>query len=493
MGESTASERYLAKLCRQSFLRLWSWPHVYRDQGFGTASIGKEVCDLLVVFDNHIFIFSDKYCEFPNTGDLNRDWVRWFKRAILKSAEQVWGAERWLRKFPDRLFLDKFCKERFPITLPPQQTAVFHRVVVAHGSATRCRENFGGSGSLLINPSLTDKDHYDPSRAHFAPFTIGRLTDQNGFVHVLDDFSLDILLTTLDTASDLTKYFERRADFIESGKLVMAAGEEELLAHYLRQVDHEGEHHFHVPQDVTAVMVAEGLWQNLRAHPQYLAKVEADKVSYAWDHLIEEFTKHLLKGTQYQIPEYKMTDQSVANHERGLRFLASEGRVRRRMLAKTLLALLKLPPAYDRAARIVESSNQHSPYYVFVTFRRPHNRTYEEYRRARASLLRAYCLVTRLKFSCARYVVGIATEPLSSDTARSEDMAVVDGSTWNEELAAEALKYQEDLGLLTEIRKQPFHEPEYPYKHDQSFAKGRNRNQKCPCGSGGKYKKCCGR
>lgn len=492
MEEATASERYLAKLCRQSFLRLWSWPNVFRDQHFGTATIGKQVCDLLVVFDNHIFIFSDKYCEYPNSGDVTRDWARWFKRAILKSAEQVWGAERWLRNFPDRLFLDKFCKERFPITLPPTQTVVFHRIVVAHGSATRCMENFGGSGSLLINPSLIDKDHYDPSRALFAPFTIGSLSDQKAFVHVIDDFSLDILLTTLDTAPDLAKYFERRAAFLESGKLVMATGEEELLAYYLRQTDHKGEHHFHLPQDATAIMIAEGSWQSLLAHPQYIAKIEADKVSYAWDRLIEQFTKHLLEGTQYQIPEYQMTDPSIANQERGFRFLAREGRVRRRVLAKTLLELLELPPAYDRAARIVESRNQDDPFYVFVTFRRPPDHTYEEYRKARATLLWAYCLVTRLKFPEARYVVGIATDPRGSGDASSEDMAVLDGNIWNEELAADARAYQKDLELLTNVRKVNFHEPEYPNKHRGSL-KGRNRNQKCPCGSGLKYKKCCGR
>jgi hypothetical protein len=30
---TTASERYLAKLCQKSFLSLWSYPNVFRDQG----------------------------------------------------------------------------------------------------------------------------------------------------------------------------------------------------------------------------------------------------------------------------------------------------------------------------------------------------------------------------------------------------------------------------------------------------------------------------
>jgi hypothetical protein len=95
----------LAKLCKHSFLSLWSYPSVFRDQGRTDGKgDGKEICDLLVVFENHIFIFSDKDCAFKDTGRLEVDWARWYKKAVLKSAEQVFGAERWMRKFPTNLF-----------------------------------------------------------------------------------------------------------------------------------------------------------------------------------------------------------------------------------------------------------------------------------------------------------------------------------------------------------------------------------------------------
>src|SRR5437867_3400742 len=86
----TASERYLARLCRQSFLRLWSWPNLFRDQRAGPQAQGKEVCDLLVVFDRHVFLFSDKYCAFPATGNVQTDWSRWFRRAVWEGAKQIW-------------------------------------------------------------------------------------------------------------------------------------------------------------------------------------------------------------------------------------------------------------------------------------------------------------------------------------------------------------------------------------------------------------------
>ena len=64
---TTSAERYLKRLCDRSFLSLWSYAGVYRDQLYSpTAKIGKEVCDLLVVFEDHIIIFSDKDCVYPD-------------------------------------------------------------------------------------------------------------------------------------------------------------------------------------------------------------------------------------------------------------------------------------------------------------------------------------------------------------------------------------------------------------------------------------------
>ncbi len=41
----TPAERYLKQLCDHTFLSLWSYPGVYRDQGVSTQGIGKEICD----------------------------------------------------------------------------------------------------------------------------------------------------------------------------------------------------------------------------------------------------------------------------------------------------------------------------------------------------------------------------------------------------------------------------------------------------------------
>ena len=70
-GGLTASEKVLAELCDKSFLKLRTYPNLFRKPS-------KELTDLLVVFGNDVIIFSDKSCGYPNTGDADLDWSRWY-------------------------------------------------------------------------------------------------------------------------------------------------------------------------------------------------------------------------------------------------------------------------------------------------------------------------------------------------------------------------------------------------------------------------------
>jgi hypothetical protein len=114
----TASERYLNELCKRSFLSLWSYPNLFRDQGCTSGKgDGKELCDHLIIFNEHVIIFSDKSCTFPDSGNVELDWKRWYRRSIEKSADQIFGAERWLREHPDRVYIDRSCTKRCPIPI----------------------------------------------------------------------------------------------------------------------------------------------------------------------------------------------------------------------------------------------------------------------------------------------------------------------------------------------------------------------------------------
>lgn len=489
----TESERYLKTLCDRTFLSLWSYPAVYRDQGLQGKGDGKEVCDLLVVFENHVIVFSDKDCAFPDSGDLAKDWSRWFRKAVNKSADQVWGAERWIRDHPNRLYVDRACEHEFPIDLPAPGEAIFHRIVVAHDSAARCRREFGGgSGSLILDTTVAGPAHHEAGRHGVQPFRIGDSDPAKGYVHVLDDTTLDIVLETLDTITDFVEYLTKKEAFMRGDRAVMAAGEEDLLAFYLSDIDENEQHAFVVPSDVNAVFVDEGHWERFARHPQRLAQVEANGVSYAWDALIEQFNKHIVDRTQY----YTSHD-SVRVSEKIVRLLARETRTRRRMLATGLLEVVADElPEQGRRSRHLPPLRLGDTCYVFLTLWHPREVIYEDFRKVRRKLLNAYCMVLKTMYPDAEDIVGIATEDRTT-VSRSEDVVYLDASYWNDALQAEALSLREEFDIMHELKRTDFRVQEYPDTPTQSPAapramKGRDRNLPCPCGSGRKFKKCCG-
>jgi hypothetical protein len=239
----TVAEKYLAGLCEKSFLSLWSYPGVYRDEGKPQiGGHGKEICDLLVVFDQQVIIFSDKDCRLQDSGDVGRDWQRWFKKAIQSSAEQAWGAERWIRHSPNHVFLDRECKCGLPIDFPEMGKANVHLVVVAHGVSSRIRKCFvGSSGSLMVDMGLKGFE------AHTLPYHVGDLAPQKTFVHVLDDESLVTLMSARDTISDFAAYLSARERLLRGSVHICATGEEQLLAIYLKSCTTNNEHDFVFP------------------------------------------------------------------------------------------------------------------------------------------------------------------------------------------------------------------------------------------------------
>ena len=328
---TTPTERYLVRLCEKTFLRLWSYANLYRDQGGG-----KELCDVLIVSAPHIIVFSDKSCTYPESGDEVRDWARWFKRSIKKSAQQVYGAERWIRHNPDRIFLDPGCKNPFPIELPRSEEMRIHRVVVARGAGERCSAFFGGdSGSLVVRSDLVGDAHINALADPFGIFCIGQVDPGKGFVHVFDDANLDILLSELDTVADFVAYLTRKEALFCSDKVVWATGEEDLLAYYLTHTNPDGEHDF-VLQPDNDVFLFDHFYREMRENQQYIAKKSEDEISYLIDQLIEHASSSAADRTLIDGNELP-----VGNYEKAFRILAAESRFgggiwRRRLLISCL-------------------------------------------------------------------------------------------------------------------------------------------------------------
>ncbi len=498
----TSAERYLKRLVEHTFLSLWSYAGLFRDQKADQTGDGKELCDLLVVFGDDIIIFSDKACVYKDTGRIEVDWRRWFKKAIVDSANQIWGAERWIREHPNRVFLDRTCTQHFPITLPPPAQARIHRIVVAHNISEHCRDALGGTGTLLVMPSIVGSAHYDEKTGGM-PFAIGQLNPAKGFVHVLDDASLDIVLTTLDTITDFVAYLNKKEQLILGGRLTSAAGEDDLLGYYLRDLNDDGEHDFVLPRHAhasasAALVIDEGFWEAFTASLGRQAQIQANRESYIWDAIIEEVSGHALKGTYYY-----SSDPDILRFERALRFMARESRLQRRMLGSALLDLLRAVPATMGKNRILLPSYPGQPYYAYVVYPQAPGQPEDEYQAERQEMLQAVCLILKLKFPMADDIIGLATESGWGPSVRNSwGLLYFDGRLWNDELQAEAEQIQKETGLLTKTQTFRRSDNEYPELDDLGrrrvvtpvpiHMKGRDRNAPCPCGSGKKFKRCCG-
>jgi hypothetical protein len=491
---SNNSEIYLSRLCNDTFLSLWSYPNLFRDQGRTISSRadskgdGKELCDLLVVFDNHVIIFSDKKCAFSNNGDIQIDWIRWYKKAVRSAADQIWGAERWITKFSNTIFLDKNCIQSFPLEFPPPERVVFHRIVVTHGISEICKKYIGGSGSFRVCPQIIGNAH------HSTPFTIGKIDDKKGYVHVFDDNSLEVVMKTLDTISDFVRYLTQKEDLIENGKLMTASGEDDLLAHYLQNIDENKEHTFFPKSDEPLpIKIAEGIWNDFCKHPSRLAQIKANEISYSWDKLIEKFIFHITTGTSYQ-----MSHPNIKSQEEVLRFLAKENRTRRRLLAISFNEFIHKTPEKSRGTRIVKPSFPGEPYYLFLLLPRPKSVSDEVYRKARSRLLEGYLYILKLDFSDAVSIIGLATETKSS-AERSEDFMYLDASGWAEEENEIAKSFKREFvskGYLVDRTMYIKNIKEYPDVIPEKIVlemKGKVRNMPCPCNSGKKIKNCCGK
>jgi hypothetical protein len=212
----TSSEQVLAEFCDKSFLKLWTYPNLFRKPG-------KELTDLLVVFGNDVIIFSDKSCGYPNTGDANLDWSRWYRRSIADSVHQIAKAERWIRSFPDEVFLDGKCIEKLPINLPDASDMRVHRICVALGALDRA-EAETGTRALKVEPAVLN----DAVR-----FTVGRTDKASGWVHVFDDVSLTMILSELSTIKDFIHYLDSKVALTETGNFKFAEAETDMLAYYL--------------------------------------------------------------------------------------------------------------------------------------------------------------------------------------------------------------------------------------------------------------------
>jgi hypothetical protein len=230
----TKEEVFLNKLGENSFLKFWSWPNLFRNQG-GNKGDGKEICDLTIVFGDDILLFSDKKIDFNKNKDTHIAWARWARRAIGDSVKQIKGARRWIIEHPSRVFLDSKCLHKIPINLPSKENVRFHNIVVCHGIED-ILASFNNESSFIFDNSIEGNQHWDKDNC--TPFHIGKILEGD-FVHVFNESTIELVLKEFDTTKDFILYLKTREELINSGNSIKISSESDMIQLYYENYKEE--------------------------------------------------------------------------------------------------------------------------------------------------------------------------------------------------------------------------------------------------------------
>lgn len=306
----TASEKFVFEVCQNSCLEFWCYNNPNQPNG-------KELCDVLVVFGSHVLIVSVKEVGLKGEGDIEVAHSRWKRKAVEESIDQIYGAEKTLKRMDHVLRSDG----SLGAELPDDACRKVHRLAVA----------FGSRGEAVIASGDYGK----------------------GFVHVMNEESFEIILRELDTISELTDYFETKEIFSEKTAILINGSEADLLAIYLSNARK-------LPFDSKILVVEEDSWTKLQADPLFQNRKMADSESYEWDRLIS-----FLASADTKDPQGK--PMTLSEKDLALRVMAKETRVNRRILKASLSDFLKAGIRKITDARIARSESS-SCIYVFRFF-----------------------------------------------------------------------------------------------------------------------------
>ena len=392
------SEEFVYEVCRKSFLSLWSYANPLQKKG-------KELCDILIVCEPDIIIFSVKDIVLTQSGDAEVDWKRWQRRAVEGSCSQIYGAEKWVRETSHVIKHDG----SQGVAIRKDINWRVHRVAVALGNKGQSPFQFGDFGK--------------------------------GFVHVLDEISFALILRELDTITDFVDYLVKKEEmFIHEAKLLFGGAEEDLLAFYLIN-----QRMF--PSNPDTLMLEPDLWASLQNRPEYQAKKVADRESYIWDALIEALCKESPR-------DYMESGPLLTDADHAVRAMARENRFARRILGRAYRDFLETAQRDSVAARVAQGPSGVG--YVFMA------RSADTDREVRVKELALRCWVVRSLLENCNTVVGISDNGKISGLGYSTSMVYLHKEEWMAEDQKIAEGIQRDLGYFTSPRHRNVRTDEYP-------------------------------
>jgi hypothetical protein len=365
----------------------------------------KELCDILVVCEPHLVIFSVKNIRLDFMAKPQVAIARWWKKAINESAKQLYGAERNLARA--KAITKSDGSEGLP--LPDLMDRKVHRVSVSLGAQNRLPLSSGDFGK--------------------------------GFVHVWDEGFVSVVLTELDTITDFIEYLEEKEKLsTQYPELIVEGSERNLLAIYI----YNGRR---FPQEALPKHLHGNYWKELESNVHYQQRIEADKSSYLWDRFIEHLSTFVLADKM----EFGKT---LSENENILRYLVRENRFARRLLSDAFKEFLEIAETGGVRARMTASPSGVG--YVF--FAPP-----PEYERElRIAELGNRCFVARNELSNCMTIVGIGTNVKCATHGFATDLYLLSVPVWNNKQKLHAEQMKTELGYFKTPRVKIDQKDEYP-------------------------------
>ncbi len=380
------SEKIVQELAEKTFLIDWCFPNPKLPNG-------NELCDLLVVFDDIAIIWQVKDLKLDNKGFYK-------KKEVEKNLRQLSGARRQLFELKTSIKFENA------------------RRAIEEFDSEKIKEIY------LISVLLGEGEEMSP--------LYQKIKDQ--IFHVFPKDFTQIIFNELDTISDFTEYLRKKEQFvkecIESDKsLTIFGGEEELLTIYIKKGRNFSD--FDIADQF---IIEEGNWVKWLNDPQYIMKKDDDRISYAWDFIIDRVHTGTVK------------------YEKVARELASYNRFRRRMLGK----------AFYNAFTVAKKSVDNEIYcdislfedvtYCFLFF------PLDVAKEKRIMALKGYCHVTRGMYPQNTKVIGIASD---RDRCCSFDILIMEILDWTVDCQQEMDRIQKQTGILTNTHFESITENEF--------------------------------
>lgn len=394
----TRSEKVVNFFCKNAFLSLWTMASPIGKKD------GKELCDAIVVFEEDIIIISVKEISYRPTPDIETGQNRWLKSAIEKSVKQLKGAARHIESVDSITSKNK----NVSLRLPSKESRHYRFITIS----------LGADRKIPVSIPMID----------------------NQIIHFIDEHSIDAIFRELDTINDFIEYLNAKEKMLASSGKIIIGSEESLLSYFIFN-----QRSF--PENADLLILGDDLWPELKSRQEYHAKKQADRVSYFWDSIIEEFIN-------MRDPELKSIlgyfDTSNENTELALRELAKENRFSRRILSQ---AFFEFHADKKIASRMVESSS--GVYYIFL--KKP--KSIPRDLRQIELLARSYIIRDRIGRDVK--IVAMATEDDIS-LGHSFDLLYFQKSLWTDEDHKTAIKAMKDLDLFVNPREGRISADEFP-------------------------------